>query len=98
MVKAELKKELISLALPSISYLDIFWSLRDERIFLYTSSNKASEIFIKLFRKSIAKQIDAEVFIENPAVMSIPDCDWKSNKAIHNRLEKYEVTTYLPFN
>lgn len=57
----DLKLDLQSQSLPDIIFLEIFWSMSKNEIFVLTTSKSQLEIFVELFKKTFGKKLEMEL-------------------------------------
>lgn len=78
-VKAELKDELLSAALPNIRYVELFWSEECEEVILFSTAKSACMHFEHLFRDSFLKPLGGELIALLPPLLALDDSDWKGH-------------------
>ncbi|HYX37929.1 MAG TPA: recombination-associated protein RdgC [Oligoflexus sp.] len=79
----EVKEELLTMSLPSISYVDAFWKDQEDRIFLFSQSKMAREAFEDLFGKTFGRPHKIGLFRLMPPLLGISADAWQ-NPADHD--------------
>ena len=74
-VKDELHDTLLNQSLPTITYIDAFWS-ENGSIHVFTSSKKNREIFEDLFRKTFAAPLNSSLVPMSPPLMGMSSLNW----------------------
>lgn len=78
-VKDRLKEELMTKALPTIRFIDLFWSEETNEVTVFTTSKNSCAFFEQLFRKSILTPLGGELVCLMPPLFGLDEKDWKGH-------------------
>ncbi|MCX6129102.1 MAG: recombination-associated protein RdgC [Proteobacteria bacterium] len=76
----EVKEELLSLSLPSISYIDAYWQDQDDSIYLFSQSKMALQSFEELFHKTFGQALKLGLFRLVPPLLGLDPDAWLDPK------------------
>lgn len=77
--KEQLKEELLGKALPTIRFIDLFWSEQTDEITVFTTSKNSCSVFEHIFRKSILTPLGGELVCLVPPLFGLDEMDWKGH-------------------
>ena len=76
----ELMGDLRDRALPTISYLDLYWQFSRSTLFIFSTARKSLEIGEELFKKTFCRPLDMVMVKIGPPLLSLDDESWKGDK------------------
>ncbi len=79
LAKDQLKEELMSKTLPTLRFIDLFWSTETNQVTLFTTSKTACSIFEQIFRQSVLGPLGGKMAILVPPLFGLDDSDWKGH-------------------
>ena len=77
----EVRDELLSMSLPSMSFVDLFWQDQDDCIYLFSQSKMAIQGFEELFQKTFGQPLKLSLFRLIPPLLGIAPEVWASDKS-----------------
>jgi len=90
-VKEELKRKLLERALPTLSYIDVFWNETHREIQVFSGSVKALTVFEELFYKTFAEPLKLAVVKIDPPLLGISRAEWENGSRAGKTVSKFAV-------
>jgi len=96
-LRDEVKAELMSRALPTLSYVDAFWRDQAGEVMLFSSSKKARALFEGLFRSTFADHIGAQLVAMEPLLMGMSAADLADSRVASEAVSRLSLATPVIF-
>ncbi len=96
-IKDDLKRELLSKALPAISHIDAYWNEKRSDLTVFSTSKAAKTAFIDLFSKSFGDSLGITVVPIEPPLLGLSNDQWEDADSAEETLELMQQTSPLPF-
>lgn len=90
-IKTELKEKLTARALPSLSYIDLFWHEAEQEVLVFTASKRALGVFEELFHKTFASELKLSLVKLDPPLTAFGADDWQDSGAAIKKINKFTV-------
>lgn len=79
LAKEQLKDELLAKSLPTLRFVDLFWSTETNQVTLFSTSKSACMFFEQMFRQSFLTPLGGSMAILVPPLFGLDDSDWKGH-------------------
>lgn len=96
-IKDDLKRDLMSRALPAISHIDAFWNEKRSDLTVFSTSKSAKTIFIDLFTKSFADSLGIKIVPIEPPLLGLHRNEWEDSESAAATLDLLQQTVPLSF-
>lgn len=97
-LREDIKEDLLSQALPSISYIDAYWR-NDGLVTMYSTAKKNVEIFMDYFSKAFTKPLGGHLLPISPPLLALSAREWKdAQKALSFVADMERILPLAPPN
>ena len=96
-MREKLKQDLTGKALPAISHVDAYWRDRQGELTLFTTGQRAREIFETLFTATFGSPLELTMVRVDPPLMGLSRDAWEDSEIASRTLGRLSLTTPLAF-
>lgn len=97
-LKDEIRAELLSKSLPSISYIDAFWNTDTSEILLFTTSKHKRELFQKLFRETFTEATPGTLQVIEAPLLGFSSNDWLDPNQSKKTIDRLSLLVPVSFS
>ena len=91
-LRDQIKRELLTKALPAISYIDAYWQDEYGLLYLMTTGKSARLSFEKLFTATFADHLDLTLLQVQPPLLGLSEDQWSDGAAADEVINRLSLT------